>query len=91
MSATEPPPLRRKPLRSASQAAKPEAEPKQAEAEKRQLGAKPQAAAACAKSMLEIVGEIPKAASIDEGLKQAADEITALAPKRRDSVASAGG
>jgi hypothetical protein len=41
--------------------------------------------------MLEIVGEIPKAASVEEGLKQAADEITALAPKCKDSVASAGG
>jgi hypothetical protein len=39
--------------------------------------------------MLEIVGEIPKAPSIDEGLKQAADEITALAPKCKDSVAGA--
>jgi hypothetical protein len=41
--------------------------------------------------MLEIVGEIPKAASVEAGLKQAADEITALAPKCKDSVASAGG
>jgi hypothetical protein len=76
---------------SASQAAKPEAEAKQAEAEKRQLGAKAEAAAACAKSMLEIVGEIPKAGSVDEGLKQAADQVTALVPKCKDSVASAGG
>jgi hypothetical protein len=76
---------------SASQAAKPEAEAKQAEAEKRQLGAKAEAAAACAKSMLEIVGEIPNAGSVDEGLKQAADQVTALAPKCKDSVASAGG
>ena len=70
---------------------KPEAEAKQAEAEKRQLGAKAEAAAACAKSMLEIVGEIPKAGSVDEGLKQAADQVTALVPKCKDSVASAGG
>jgi chromosome segregation ATPase len=76
---------------SASQAEKPEAEAKQAEAEKRQLGAKAEAAAACAKSMLEIVGEIPKAGSVDEGLEQAADQVTALAPKCKDSVASAGG
>ena len=76
---------------SASEAAKPEAETKQAEAEKRQLGAKAQAAAACAKSMLEIVGGIPKAGSVDEGLNQAADQVTALAPKCKDSVASAGG
>ena len=66
-----------------------EAEAKQAEAEKRQLGAKAKAAAACAKSMLEIVGQIPKAASVDEGLKQAGDEIKALAPKCKDSVAAA--
>ena len=39
--------------------------------------------------MLEIVGEIPKAANIDEGLKQAGDEIKALAPKCKDSVAAA--
>jgi hypothetical protein len=76
---------------SASEAAKPEADAKQAEAEKRQLGAKAQAAAACAKSMLEIVGGIPKAGSVAEGLKQAADQVTALAPKCKDSVASAGG
>ena len=41
--------------------------------------------------MLEIVGEIPKAANVDEGLQQAADEIKALAPKCKESVASAGG
>jgi anti-sigma factor RsiW len=64
---------------------------KQAQAEKRQLGAKARAAAACAKSMLEIVGEIPKAGSVDDGLNQAADQVTALVPKCKDSVASAGG
>ena len=47
------------------------------------------AAAACAKSMLEIVGQIPKAASVEEGLKQAGDEVKALAPKCKDSVAAA--
>jgi hypothetical protein len=41
--------------------------------------------------MLEIVGEIPKAASVDAGLKQAADDLTALWPTCKDSVASAGG
>jgi hypothetical protein len=41
--------------------------------------------------MLEIIGEIPKAGSVDEGLKQAADEVTALVPKCKDSVATAGG
>jgi hypothetical protein len=41
--------------------------------------------------MLEIVGDIPKAANIDDGLKQAGDDITALVPKCKDSVASAGG
>ena len=41
--------------------------------------------------MLEIVGEIRKAASVDEGVKQAADEVTALAPQCKDSVATAGG
>jgi hypothetical protein len=30
-----------------------------------------------------------KGASIDEGLKQAADEVKALAPKCKDSVAAA--
>jgi hypothetical protein len=52
---------------------------------------KAQQDAACAKSMLEIVGGIPKAGSVAEGLKQAADQVTALAPKCKDSVASAGG
>jgi hypothetical protein len=47
--------------------------------------------AACAKSMLEIVGDIPKALSAEEGVKAAGDEITALVPKCKDSVASAGG
>jgi hypothetical protein len=41
--------------------------------------------------MLEIVGDIAKAGSVDQGLKQAADQVTALAPKCKDSVASAGG
>ena len=63
----------------------------QKKAEKRQLGAKAQAAAACAKSMLEIVGDIPKASSPEEGLKAAGDEVTALVPKCKQSVASAGG
>ena len=70
---------------------KAEAEAEQAQAEKRQLGAKAQAAAACAKSMLEIVGDIPKASSPEEGLKAAGDEVTALVPKCKESVASAGG
>jgi hypothetical protein len=70
---------------------KAQAEAEQAAAEKRQLGAKAQAAAACAKSMLEIVGDIPKASSPEEGLKAAGDEVTALVPKCKESVASAGG
>ena len=41
--------------------------------------------------MLEIVGEIPNAENAEEGLQQAADQIKALAPKCKDSVASAGG
>jgi hypothetical protein len=41
--------------------------------------------------MVEIFGQIPKAASVDEGLKQAGEQVTALAPKCKDSVASAGG
>jgi hypothetical protein len=41
--------------------------------------------------MLEIVGDIPKASSPDEGLKAAGDEVTALVPKCKESVASAGG
>jgi hypothetical protein len=40
--------------------------------------------------MLEIVGEIPSAGSIDEGLQKAGDDIKALAPKCKESVASAG-
>ena len=70
---------------------KAEAEADQAEAEKRQLGAKAKAAANCTKSMLEIVGEIPGAENIDEGLQKAADDIKAMVPKCKDSVASAGG
>lgn len=69
---------------------KAEAEADQADAEKRQLRAKAEAAAACAKSMLEIVGDIPKAPNLDEGLQQAGDDVKALAPKCKDSVASAG-
>jgi hypothetical protein len=41
--------------------------------------------------MLEIVGEIPQADNIDEGIQKAGDDIKALAPKCKDSVASAGG
>jgi hypothetical protein len=37
-----------------------------------------------------IVGDIPNAARLDEGLKAAVDEITALGPKSKDSLASAG-
>jgi hypothetical protein len=62
----------------------------QDEAEKRQLGAKAEAAAACAKAMLEIVGDIPEAGSLEEGLKIAGDQVSALVPKCKDSVASAG-
>jgi hypothetical protein len=40
--------------------------------------------------MLETVGDIPKADSLDDGLKKAGAEITALVPKCKDSVASAG-
>jgi chromosome segregation ATPase len=69
---------------------KAEAEADQAEAEKRTFRAKAQAAAACAKSMLEIVGDIPKASNIDEGLQKAGDDVKALAPKCKESVASAG-
>jgi hypothetical protein len=36
-------------------------------------------------------GPDPGAGHVDEGLKQAADRVTALAPKCKDSVASAGG
>jgi hypothetical protein len=42
-------------------------------------------------AMLEIVGDIPKAPNLDEGLEQAGDDVTALVPKCKDSVASAGG
>ena len=35
-------------------------------------------------------GDIPKADNLDDGLKQAGDELTALVPKCKDSVASAG-
>jgi hypothetical protein len=41
--------------------------------------------------MLEIVGDIPEASDIEAGIKTAGDEITALVPKCKDSVASAGG
>ena len=69
---------------------KAEAEADQAEAEKRQLGAKAKAAAGCAKGMLEIAVEIPKAGSLDEGMQQAGEDMKAFAPKCKDSVASAG-
>jgi hypothetical protein len=52
--------------------------------------AKAEAAAACAKAMVEIVGDIPEAPSLDEGLKNAADRVTALVPKCKDSIAAAG-
>ena len=48
------------------------------------MRAKAEAAASCAKAMLEIVGDIPKAPSLDEGLKTAADDVTALVPKCKD-------
>ena len=41
--------------------------------------------------MLEILGQIPEAENVDAGLQSASDEITALVPKCKDSVASAGG
>jgi hypothetical protein len=40
--------------------------------------------------MLEVVGEIPKAASLDDGLTKAAADIKGLVPKCKDSIASAG-
>ena len=75
---------------AAKSAEKQKAEDEQADAQKRQLRAKADAAAACAKAMLEIVGEIPSAASIDEGLKNAAGEVKALVPKCKDALAAAG-
>ena len=41
--------------------------------------------------MLEIVGQIPKAESPEAGLQAASDEITALVPKCKESMATAGG
>ena len=69
---------------------KADAEAEQAEAEKRQLGAKARAAANCAKGMLEIVGDIPKAENLDAGLQKAGDDMKAFAPKCKESVASPG-
>jgi hypothetical protein len=48
------------------------------------------AAAACAKATIEIVGGIPSAPSLDEGLKSAAEQLKALVPKCKDSIAAAG-
>jgi uncharacterized protein HemX len=70
---------------------KQKAEAAEADAQKRQLRAKADAAAACARATIEIVAEIPKAPSLDEGLKSAADEVKALVPKCKDSIAAAGG
>ena len=70
---------------------KADAEAEQAEAEKRQVRAKAQAAAACAEAMYEIVGDSPKAMDLDGGVKQAGDNVAALVPKCKDSIASAGG
>jgi uncharacterized protein HemX len=75
---------------SATKSEKPKAEADEADARERQLRAKADAAAACAKAMLEIVGDIPSAASLDEGLTQAAGEVKALVPKCKDAVAAAG-
>jgi chromosome segregation ATPase len=69
---------------------KQKAQAEEADAQKRQLRAKAEAAAACAKATVEIVGDIPKAPSLDEGLKNAADQINALVPECKDSVAAAG-
>jgi hypothetical protein len=49
----------------------------EADAQKRQLRAKADAAAARARAMIEIIGDIPKAPSLDEGLKNAADQVAA--------------
>ena len=67
------------------------AEAEQAQAEERQAGAKAKAAASCAKAMLEIVGQIPQAESPEAGLQSASEEITALVPKCKESVTTAGG
>jgi hypothetical protein len=40
--------------------------------------------------MLEIVVEIPKAGSLEDGMQQAGEDMEAFAPKCKDSVASAG-
>ena len=75
---------------SAPPAEQPKAEAEQAQAEERQAGAKAKAAASCAKAMLEIVGQIPQAESAEAGLQTASEEITALVPKCKESVTTAG-
>jgi len=40
--------------------------------------------------MLEIIGQIPKAENVDAGLQAASEDITALTPKCKESVATAG-
>ena len=40
--------------------------------------------------MLEIVGQIPQAESAEAGLQTASEEITALVPKCKESVTTAG-
>jgi hypothetical protein len=41
--------------------------------------------------MLEILSDVPKTTDLDEGLKQAGDNVAALVWKCKDSIASAGG
>ena len=71
-------------------AEQPKAETEQAQAEERQAGAKAKAAASCAKALLEIIGQIPKAENVDAGLQAASADVTALVPKCKESVATAG-
>jgi hypothetical protein len=68
-----------------------EAEAKEAEAEKNESAAKAEAAGACATAMFEIIAKVPKASSLADGLQQAGDDLKALAPKCKDSIADAGG
>lgn len=68
-----------------------EAAAKEAEAQSREFAAKAEAAAGCAKAILEIVAKVPSAPSLEEGVQQAADDLEALAPKCEDALADAEG
>jgi hypothetical protein len=69
---------------------KQQAQADETDAKRRQFRATADAAVACARATIEIVGDIPSAPSLDDGLETAAGEVTALVPKCKESIAAAG-